>query len=139
MAVIVDDSQQGNPFKGWDAVENVSRPTETEALRRLYRWWAVLQKSKLITLTPLHQQLLKLEIDCWKMNRHYSTSSPRDRELVYEYIGFHAGILTRDDRGMLVADTFAVENLLAEASVISYLQEYGVSEEVEFTRELRAA
>lgn len=126
MAIIQDDVKSSNPFSGWEVIENVSRPTETEAIHNLFRIYNARRRARWLKLTPLHELIMKLEVDCWRFNKHYSTSNPHDCELVYEYVGFHAGILMRDERGRVIADTFAVESLLAEASAICYLQEFGV-------------
>lgn len=127
--------ESSNPFAGWDVVEEVSRPTETEALRKLFRWWVLVQKSKTVTLTDLHKRLMKLEVECWKKNFHWTRDDIRD---VYAYVALSANLFTFENRKR-VPDIWLVEQLLDEASLICQLEEYGVSFEVEETRLKRAA
>lgn len=133
MALVILESS--NPFAGWDVVEEVSRPTETEALRKLFRWWVLVQKSKTVTLTDLHKRLMKLEVECWKKNFHWTRDDIKD---VYAYVALSANLFTFENRKR-VPDIWLVEQLLDEASLICQLEEYGVSFEVEETRLKRAA
>ena len=134
MALVVLESN--NPFAGWDYVEEVSRPVEIEALRMLFRWWLLLQRSKTVRLTDLHKRLMKLEVECWKKNFHWTRDDTKD---VYAYVALSANLFTWDDRRKRVPDVWLVEQLLDEASLICQLEEYGVSFEVEETRFKRVA
>lgn len=127
--------QSGNPFAGWDVVEEVNRPTETEALRRLFKWWVLLKETKAVTLTDLHKRLMRLEVECWRKNFHWGRDNVKD---VYAYVAERANLFTFENRKR-VPDVWLVEELLDQASLICQLEEYGVSFEVEETRLKRAA
>ncbi len=125
------DPTGGNPFLGYDVVENTQRPTERAALLILFRWWLLLMRCKTVELTSLHRQLMRLEVECWKKNFHWDK---RDTKDVYAYVALSANLFTFDERNKRVPDILTVESLLHEASLLCYLIENGISGAVLDTR-----
>lgn len=92
----------------WQSADNVNRETENAALRSIQRQSKLFSRSRMISLTPLHRRVHKLELYYMVRHPHYNALD------VERAIAEHMGIgVTKVKRVLL--DTSVIYSLFISA------------------------